>query len=508
MSVIEARGSEEANSSAGRGDGLMLPMALGALLALAAATFVVVELAEPPIQPGFQGIALSNAGNSRGARTGLKLFRDHFDWLPYPASGLILSPDHYVYGLRIAVVAMALVQVLALGVILRRKATSLWPWLVGPALASIVLLAYPPVNTDVFSYASFGWVSNQGSNPYLVAPAKLAGDPFKRMNDWTHITTPYGPIWTGLSRLIVFLARDDPFAAAIGFKVVAGLSSIGLGILTYHIANQLTSKPSHAIGAMTLVIWSPILLAESAGTAHNDAPMMLLAMAGLLLVTSRQPGDVRMGLLAIMAAILIKPVALPLLALAALVRFTNSRDGLPAVLKQWALDLLALAAFAGLMFMPYWANGKLPSIVWDMQKHLYLDKALHVNPLWVWALPRAAGRFGADGLDRHASTLSRFVVALLIALAAGIVVRAVRRPRGPSSLPAEVGAWAAVTAALGLAPINAHAWYSIWALAPVALVWVVGARTSRSGWLVPYLAWLVVSFLVYHTWPVLGTKVY
>ena len=505
--MVGARKHEEANASAARGDGLLLPLALGLLLGLAAAAFVVVELAEPPIQPGFQGIALSNAGNSRGARAGLKLFRDHFGWLPYPASGLILSPDHYIRGLRLAVIAMALLQAVALGAIFRRKASSPWPWLAGPALASIVLLAYPPVNTDVFSYASFGWASNQGSNPYLVAPSALTGDPFKPMNDWSYITTPYGPIWTGLSRLIVFFARDDPFAVAIGFKLVAAFASIGLGIATYGLAKRLTNESSHAVGAMALVAWSPILLAESAGTAHNDAPMIVLAMAGLLLVTSSRSINIRVGLLAIMAAVLIKPVALPLLALAALVRLAKPRDGFIAILKLWALDLLALTAFAGFAFAPYWSAGKLPSAVWDTQRHLYLDKALHVNPLWVWALPRLAGWFGADRVNHHASTISRIVVALLIAIGVGIIVRALPRRGERVLLSGEAGAWTAVTAALGLAPINAHAWYAIWALAPVALLWAIGARRSRSWWLVPYLAWLLVSFLVYHTWPVLGTKV-
>jgi hypothetical protein len=505
--VVEAQALEEVDSSAARGDGWQVALALGLLLALAAAALVIVEMAEPPIQPGFQGIALSNAGNSRGARAGLKLFRDHFKWLPYPASGLTLSPENYIHGLRLAVIAMAMAQALALVAILRKKAASPWPWLAGPSLASIVLLAYPPINTDVFSYASFGWASNQGSNPYLIAPSKLPGDPFARLNDWAYITTPYGPIWTGLSRLIVFLARDDPFAAAIGFKLVAGLASVGLGIVTYYLAKRLTDEPSHAIGAMVLVAWSPVLLAESAGTAHNDAPMMLLALGGLLLVTSKHVGDVPFGLLAIMAAVLIKPVALPLLALAALVRLARPRDGITDVLKRWALDLLVLAAFAGLLFAPYWAGGKLPSVVWDTQRHLYLDKALHVNPLWVWALPRAAGWFGADGLNHHASAISRAIVVLLIGWGVWITARALKRRPAHDSLRGQAGAWAAVTAALGLAPINAHAWYAIWALAPVALVWVIGARSSRNWWLLPYLTWLLVSFLVYHTWPALGTKV-
>ena len=76
----------------------------------------------------------------------------------------------------------------------------------------------------------------------------------------------------------------------------------------------------------------------------------------------------------------------------------------------------------------------------------------------------------------------------------------------------QVIAWAVATTALGMVPVNAHAWYAIWPLAPVALAWVARAEERsepRSGlWAVPWwlwglLIWCLFSFLVYHThvWP-------
>ena len=495
---------------ANRGD-LVLPLAFGLLLAIAAAAFVAFELAEPPIEPGFRGIALSNAGNSRGARAGLALFRDHLSSLPYPASGLTLSPHRYTYGLRLAVTAIALIQAIAFLTVMRRGATTPWLWLAGPSLASVILLAYPPINTDVFSYASFGWVANQGANPYLAAPATILGDPFSAMNDWTRITTPYGPLWTDLSRIVVALGGNDPFTVAIGFKLLAAAASIGLGAAAYAGARRLTADPKRAVAAMVLVAWSPASLAESAGTAHNDAPMMFLALSGLLIATSGRPRTTRAGLLVIMAAVLIKPVAAPLFALALLIRFF--RDDLPlAALKRAAGDILAALALAGIAFAPYWGGGKLPAAVGETQRKLYFEKALHVNPLWVWALPRLSARLGLAGLDTHASAMSRSLVVLL-AIAAIVIgawpllLAGGRFMSDRKVLQTQIAAWSAVTAALGLATINAHAWYSIWAIAPVALLWTTCRNSSRGWWLAPYLAWLLLSFLVYHTWPVLGTRV-
>jgi len=405
---------------------------------------------------------------------------------------------------------MALMQAIALGVVLRRRVTSPWPWLVGPAVSSLVLLAYPPVNTDVFSYASFGWESNKGANPYLIPPMSVPLNPFKTMNDWNHITTPYGPIWTGLSRLLVAMTRDQPFATAIAFKIVAAFSAIGLGIATYFLARRLTRNPAHAVAALVLVAWSPILLAESAGTAHNDAPMMALAVAGLLLATSDRSIAVRGGVPGITAAVLIKPVALPLLALVVVVRIAKSEDGLVAAAKRAVVDLLPAIAFTALAFAPYWSGGKLPSAIVDTQRQLYFDKALHVNPLWVWAFPRVLDWIGAGRLDSQASTISRALVALLLVAAVAIAISPrIRRQLTPETTVLEMSVivWTAVTVAFGLATINAHAWYAIWALSPVALIWTIRSRTTRTWWLLPYLAWLLMSFLVYHTWPALGTQI-
>ena len=64
-----------------------------------------------------------------------------------------------------------------------------------------------------------------------------------------------------------------------------------------------------------------------------------------------------------------------------------------------------------------------------------------------------------------------------------------------------VGSWAIAAATLALVPVNAHAWYAIWAVAPVALAWSRSASRGGFGsrWLWIYLAWSVAAFLIYHT---------
>ena len=488
----------------------IVPIVLGVCFAAAAAALVMIELAEPPKSKEFHGITLSNAINSQGARNGLELFRDRLGWLPYPASGAVLSPEPYLLGLRLAVIAMGIMQVAAVIFVLRRPPTRIWPWLVGPVLASAILLFYPPINTDIFSYASFGWEANLNINPYLIPPSDLGGDPFARFNDWTTITTPYGPGWTGLSRLASFFGRKDPFAVALMLKAMAGAAAIGLAVATYGVARRLTSNRGVALSAMVLVGWSPVLLIESAGAAHNDAVMMMLAVAGLFVAMSEKPGSIRVGLLLIAAAALIKPIAFPLLLLAALLRLAQPRKGVWELAYRWLLDALAVTALAAVALAPYWAGGRLPNALWTQQQHLYLSKPLRVNPLWVWAFPWLTKQIGGTDAEqwanRHASDFSRFFVASLLVAGICLAIIPFIRHHGSNdsnlSTPAliQAPAWLAVTAAFGLLPVNAHAWYAIWPLAPLALVWAMTKRTGMKVVIALCFAWILVSFLVYHTW--------
>lgn len=488
----------------------LAPIALALLFAFAAACLVMVELAEPRKTRALRGITLSNAINSRGARKGLSLFRHHLDWLPYPASGVVLSPEPYLLGLRLAVIAMGALQAIALVWAWRRPPVRLWPWLIGPVLATVVLLFYPPINTDIFSYASFARVANWGRNPYLVPPRDLPGDPYAAMNDWTWITTPYGPGWTGLSRIAVVLGRGDPFAVAIILKAMAGVAAIGLALATYGVALRLTANRRAAISAFILVGWSPVLLYESAGAAHNDAPMMMLAVAGLFVAMSDRQGGIRTGLLLIAAAALIKPIALPLFVLAALLRLGRPQQSRLELFRRWLLDLVAVVALAAVAFAPYWAGGKLPDAIWTQQQDLFFTKPLRVNPLWVWAFPKIArfigGSTAEDWAIETASMWSRLGVMLLlvtaIVVAAGPLLRSYRagNPVRDTPIRVQAPAWAAVTVALGLMPLNAHAWYAIWPLAPLALLWATTTSRRSRILLALCFCWMLVSFLVYHTW--------
>jgi hypothetical protein len=350
---------------------------------------------------------------------------------------------------------------------------------------------------------------------------------FDKFSDWEHITAPYGPIWTAISRLIDWMTGTSPLATSIGFKALDGIAALGLALIVWRLAEILTGDRRRAAAAFVLVAWSPIVLYESAGTAHLDPLLMLLAMGGLLALVSQGKGRTRAGLLLVAASALCKPVTIPLIGLGALVRLSKRRDTLKLVYRKWILDIFAVLALVVVTFAPYWQGGSLPGGMLENQRHLYVDKPLRSNPFWIWLFPE----IGINGswLPARGSTIAQGLAALLVLATAVWLIRRELRLRervedgdpSPSMLLRwQVHTWAVVMFALSYIPPNAHAWYMIWAIPLVALITVdriplpkltpASATNGHVGepphlhpklkWaLIAFYAWSFMSFFIYHT---------
>jgi len=489
-----------------------------------------VELAEPPAQRGLTGIVFSNAIASTGATAAMHLYRTRLDWLPLVGNDYVLSPTPYLWIRRVGFLLLAATQLAALWFVVREDRPSIRRWLFGPVLSLLLLVIYPPINTDVFYYASAGQVANKGGNPYLRSPRSFGRNVFDRYSDWEHITVPYGPVWTGISRLIDRATGTSPFASSLGFKFVLGISALGLAFVTARLARRLTGDPRREVLAFVLIAWSPIVLYESAATAHLDPLLMLFALGGLLMVVSPRPGRLRGGLLLIAVSALCKPVTVPLLGLAALIRLARRRDPLKAIVQRWIVDVAAVLVVVFFAFAPYWAGLRLPQAMLENQRQLYVEKPLRANPFWIWLAPRlglSGGWLPEDG--------AKIAQAAAILFVAGAVYWLVRREitlRTQTNLPDpsptmilrwQIQTWAIVMFALAYIPPNSHSWYMIWALPLMTLICVdraqfghdqqpVPARTNGHTvapsptiryvpWpLVVYFAWSFISFFIYHTW--------
>ena len=79
------------------------------------------------------------------------------------------------------------------------------------ALQLIVFVGPILLSTDVFSYIAYARMGvEHGINPYLHGPASIVGDPVYHYvgQDWKHVETAYGPLYTLLSYPLAPLGRD------------------------------------------------------------------------------------------------------------------------------------------------------------------------------------------------------------------------------------------------------------------------------------------------------------
>jgi alpha-1,6-mannosyltransferase len=146
------------------------------------------------------------------------------------------------------------------------------------ALHAIVLAGPILLSTDVFSYIAYARMGvEHGINPYLHGPIAIAHDPVYRYvgQDWKHVATAYGPLYTLLSYPLAPLGLKG---ALWGMKLEALLASAGTLALTWRCASVRELNPVVAILAVGA---NPLYVIYGLGGAHNDLIMLLLMMAAV-----------------------------------------------------------------------------------------------------------------------------------------------------------------------------------------------------------------------------------
>jgi hypothetical protein len=155
------------------------------------------------------------------------------------------------------------------------------------ATLQLIVFAGPVlISTDVFSYIAYARMGvEHGLNPYLHGPAAIAGDPVFRYvgQDWIHVATAYGPIYTLLSYP---LAPLGVVGALWGMKLEALLASAGVLALIWRCARARGIDPVIAILAVGA---NPLYVIYGLGGAHNDQIMMLAMMAAVSLMVAGAP---------------------------------------------------------------------------------------------------------------------------------------------------------------------------------------------------------------------------
>jgi hypothetical protein len=203
-------------------------------------------------------------------------------WMAGPLGGLWPSLTRSTLALRYLFSgALALMYVSYLtGLRYVPRLSAHWAIAAVVAVHAIMFLSPPLALTDVFNYINYGRMEIvHHLNPYTTTPVlEPHGDPSFALSNWHQLLSPYGPIFTLVTFIVV------PLGVAASFWTLKGLMmlmSLGIVLLVWHCAKLLGRDP---VKAIVLVGLNPIVLIWGLGGDHNDFLMMFCVVLGFYLL--------------------------------------------------------------------------------------------------------------------------------------------------------------------------------------------------------------------------------
>jgi hypothetical protein len=209
-------------------------------------------------------------------------------WMAGPLGGLLPSLTRnsktLKYVFTAALVVMYASYVLGLKYVPMLRAR--WAIAAVVAVHAILFLAPPLALTDVFNYVNYGRMEVvHHLNPYTTIPIlEPHSDPSYDLSNWHQLLSPYGPLFTLMTFLLVPLGVVASFWT---IKAVLGLVSLATIFLVWKCARLLGREP---VAAIVLVGLNPIVLIWGLGGDHNDFLMVFCIVLGFyLLLRAKAP---------------------------------------------------------------------------------------------------------------------------------------------------------------------------------------------------------------------------
>lgn len=171
-----------------------------------------------------------------------------------------------------------------------------------------LLFCVPVFSRDVYAYTGQGRLVMEGQNPYEVGISTLnnwfalGADPA-----WAENRTPYGPYFLWLARAVVGLTGAQPDVSVLLFRLLAGA---GVLLCVIYVPKLAELHGINGARALWISVANPLFLISFIASAHNDALMVGLAVAGVYFAATRR---YLLGILLVTASIGIKPITMLLL---------------------------------------------------------------------------------------------------------------------------------------------------------------------------------------------------
>jgi hypothetical protein len=145
---------------------------------------------------------------------------------------------------------------------------------------AIMFLSPPLALTDIFNYINYGRMEVvHNLNPYTTIPVlEPHNDPSYAPSNWHQLLSPYGPLFTLITFVVVPLGVAASFWALKGLLMLASLGTV---LLVWRSARLLGRDP---VAAIVFVGLNPVVLVWGLGGDHNDFLMMFCVVLGFYLL--------------------------------------------------------------------------------------------------------------------------------------------------------------------------------------------------------------------------------
>lgn len=319
---------------------------------------------------------------------------------------------------------------------------------------SVPLVAAPVLfSRDVFSYIALSRLAPAGIDPYEHGTGALpsfwadGADPL-----WMDAPTPYGPLWMTLSSVTYHLTEAEPALALLAFRLLALAGVALLVVLVPRLAQLAGTDPGQATW---LIVANPLVIFHFVSSGHNDALMVGLLVAGLVIALHNR---LVLAVVLVSAAGAIKAPALLALPFLGLL-WAGPTASWFARIRAWVrVAVLSVASFAGFTL----ASGLGTGWLGNLSTPATVD---------TWLSPvTAVGRTLGEGVQLLGGPDAETVLALTRALGlvatAGIVAWLLLTGQ---RRPVLHGLAAAMLTLIALGPVI-QPWYLLWALPLVAVL--------------------------------------
>jgi hypothetical protein len=394
--------------------------------------------------------------------------------------------------------------------VLKRAQTAVaagWVSMIGIVFQATLWCMPGLLSGDIVSYALYGRLGGvYGLNPYLSPPSIVAAvDPLVKWGGEPERTTLYGPLWTDLSAVLARLtAGIDPLAHVLSYRGIGTLAVLVSMALVWRMLPRFGSHgPQRSIGLL-LFAWNPLLLFELVGNGHNDGFMLMLALLGLLVLTTpahRFASGPVTALVLFGLAALVKYVPASLFVLTSFAWIGSHADWR----RRMALlaTTCALLAAATVALSVPWLDAEHPL---QMLSNAASAGDRYVNAIWdlptSWIARAVIDRRGHDleGANEAVRAWPRTILRVLLVAYAGFeAVRVWASARGADTIARAHSVVEATTRILLVALLivanQVLAWYFTW---PVAIAASLGWRSSLAKLAIAYSVLYLPLFYAIH----------